>query len=165
MRFSFLDKTEKAKWMPKLFDLLHENMQEITPSDLPYEQQFAAWSAAVSPALEREPRKILMCFDDGELVGFLQYYINDRLLMVEELQLKRELQRTNALYAFCKYLLSALPHDLQIIEAYADRRNQASIRLMNRLGMFPCEEKSETTFVHLRGSASRVYHFFRRDTV
>ena len=102
-----------------------------------------------------------MCFHDDQLAGFIQYYIRDGMLMVEELQLSRALHRTGAFYAFCKFLLSVLPHDLERIEAYADRRNRDSIRLMERLGMGLCDDDPLSPFVHMRGSAQRVYSFFR----
>ena len=36
--FSWLNKQEKALWLPKLFDLLYDNMSVIAPSGLTYEQ-------------------------------------------------------------------------------------------------------------------------------
>ena len=36
IRLTVLKKEEKATWLPQLFDLLYENMQEIAPGELPY---------------------------------------------------------------------------------------------------------------------------------
>lgn len=159
--FSYLNKAEKALWLPRLFDLLHENMERIAPSELPREQEKAQWLSQVGPALEKAPRQIILCFVKGELAGYIQYYIREHMLMVEELQLKGQFQRTALLYGLCKHLLSVLPGDLKTVEAYADKRNLASIRMMEKLGMTPCEAEN-SPFVHMRGSAERIYGFFRR---
>lgn len=156
MTFCYLDKSEKDYWLPQLFDLLYENMKAIAPSGLSYQQEKREWLEAVSPALEKPPRQIILCFVAGELAGYMQYYIRDKLLMVEEIQLKKKYHRTLLFYRFCKYLMSVMPCDLQTIEAYADKRNRNSIRLMEKLGMQPCEPDADSPFIHMRGSAERV---------
>lgn len=162
MRFYYLNKGEKDIWLPRLFELLYENMHSIAPSGLSYEQEKAQWLAVVSPAMEKAPRQIIMCFVDGELAGYMQYYIRQQMLMVEEIQLKKKYHRTLLFYKLCKYLMTVLPDHLQTIEAYADRRNGASIRLMEKLGMRSCEQESESPFVHMRGPAERVYRLFQQ---
>lgn len=92
----------------------------------------------------------------------MQYYIRERMLMVEEIQLKREFHRTFLFYKFCKHLLSVMPDDLQTIEAYADKRNLNSIRLMEKLGMQPCELESDSPFVHMHVPAEKVYLLFKQ---
>lgn len=159
--FVHLDKKEKELWLPQLFALLHENMQSIAPSGLTYEEEQAQWLTAVSPALEKAPRQILLCFAGGRLAGFMQYYIRQHLLMVEELQIKKEFQRTFLFCRLCKHLLSVLPGDLQTVEAFADKRNTNSIRLMKRLGMEPCPQEPDSPFIHMRGQAGSMYCFFK----
>ena len=62
MRFCYLDKTEKDQWLPRLLDLLYENMRSIAPSGLTYQQEKDQFLAAVSPALDKAPRQIILCF-------------------------------------------------------------------------------------------------------
>lgn len=159
--FCYLDKSQKDYWLPHLFDLLYENMRSISPSGMSYEQDRNQWLAAVSPALEKAPRQIIMCFAGTELAGFMQYYIRDQLLMVEEIQLKKEYHRTMIFYRFCKHLISVIPDNLQTVEAYADKRNLNSIRLMEKLGMQILEEDPVSPFVHMHGEAGRICRFFR----
>ncbi len=64
-----------------------------------------------------------MCFICGELAGYIQDYTKEQMLMVEEIQLKKQYQRTPLFYTFCKYLTSVIPDNLQPVEAYADRRS------------------------------------------
>lgn len=160
--FSYLNKQEKEQWLPQLFDLLYENMQDIAPSGQSYEQEKSEWLAAVSPALEKASRQIIMCFVGGELAGYIQYYTRQQMLMVEEVQLKKKYHGTFLFYNFCKYLKSIIPNDLQAVEAYADKRNSNSIRLMKKMGMQICKSDTDSPFVHMRGSAESIYLLFSR---
>ena len=150
--FMQLNKSEKEKWLPKLFDLLYDNMRLIAPSNLSYEQEKAIWLSKVSPALDKDPRQIILGFVDDDLSGYIQYYTRDQLLMVEEIQIKRDYQRTFLFYHFCKYLSQLLPDNIQFIEAYADKRNLNSQHIMKKLGMKVLEEKEETPLVHFSGT-------------
>lgn len=153
--FQYLDKKEKAVWLPRLFDLYYENMHTVAPTGLSCEEEKELWLAEVSPALDKAPRQIVLYLVRGELAGYLQYYIRDGMLMVEELQLKADLWQTTAFYSFCRYLLSVLPGDLRRVEAYAHKPNLRSLRLMERLGMKAVQE-DEAPFVHMAGDAGQI---------
>ena len=160
--FSFLDKSQKNYWLPKLFDLLYENMLDITPDDQPYEAQKTQWLEEVSPALDKAPRQMILCLEDGNLVGYIQYYIRDQMLMVEEFQLKRIYQRTLLFYRFVQYLISVMPRNLQRIEAYAHKRNGYSVFLMGKLGMRQCEDACTSPFIHMAGNLANIRLWSRR---
>ncbi len=148
--FSYLDKSQKDQWLPILFDLLYENMSVIAPSEEPYEAQKEEWFGNVSPALDKAPRQIILCFADGKFAGYVQYYTRDDLLMVEELQIQKAYQRTTLFAALWKHLRVLLPDSIHYIEAYADPRNTNSLTIMKKLGMEPMEF-GNPAFVHLRG--------------
>jgi len=156
--FTYLNKNEKEKFLPKLFDLLHNNMREIAPSELSYELEKKQWLDNVSPALDKPARQIILCFDNYRLIGYIQYYINNTLLMIEELQLKKEYHCTLTFYRFCKYFIGTLPADIKYVEAFAERRNSQSQKLMQKLGMELINSSSE--FVHLRGDANELIKKF-----
>lgn len=154
--FSYLDKSDKRNLLPILFDILYNNMKVIAPSDLGYEEEFAQWVSRVSPALERSARQVIVCHNGKNIVGFLQYYINRELLMIEEVQLERSYQRTMTFYRLCKYLKEMIPGNVQQIEAFAHRQNINSISLMNHLGMASIDDDGNSPFLHLRGCANAV---------
>lgn len=158
--FTYLDKNIKEKVLPKLFDLFYENMRRITPTDLTYEQEKAHWLGNVSPALDKSARQIIMCFADNRLIGYIQYYISDKLLMIEELQLKKEYHCTLTFYRFCKYFINILPADIEYVEAFADKRNSDSQKLMQKLGMKFIDSNSD--FIHLRGNAYKIISKFTK---
>ena len=153
-RFTYLNKQEKEHWLPKLFDLLYENMQSIASSGLSYQEEKRQWMEAVSPALEKAPRQIILCFAEEELAGYVQFYTRDNLLMVEEVQIAKAYHRSFVFYRLCRFLLEELPPEITVVEAYAEKRNLHSQRIMRKLGIEIVEE--EGIFVHLRGDGKKI---------
>ena len=159
MRLCYLDKAEKELWLHRLFDLYYENMSIIAPSGMDYETERAEWLANVSPALEKEPRKVLLALDGDILAGFAMFYTRNDLLMVEEVQISSEYQGGMLFLRLCRKLLADLPEEIRTVEAFAHRQNDRSRRLMERLGMEELPE--DFPFVHLRGKAEKIIGYFR----
>lgn len=157
--FSQLNKLEKDLWLPKLFDLLYSNMASFMGD---YATEKELWLSNVSPALDKDPRQIILCLAGNEPVGFLQYYKRDTLLMVEEVQIKEEYQNTFLFYRLCRHLMHCLTEGITTIEAFAEVRNLKSQKLMGKLGMEIIDANPESPFVHLRGSAATVMKHFLR---
>lgn len=149
-RFCFLDKQRVGDTLPALFDILYENMEQIAPFGKPYGDAKAEWLGQVAPAMAKEKRQIILMHDGDALVGYAQYYTNDRLLMIEEIQLVRSFQRTRLLSEFLKFMKAVLKDKPEYIEAYADKRNVNSMRLMESLGMKIIG--TDGGFYHYRGS-------------
>lgn len=158
MTVCVLDKKDKELWLHQMFDLLYENMREIAPSGIPYEQERQEFVANVGLALEKAPRQVLLAIEDGILVGYIQYYTRGALLMVEEMQIRREHRGSLLFLRLCRHLLDALPAEIKTVEAYADPRNEKSRRMMARVGMEELAE--EGPYVHLRGDAEKLRRKF-----
>ena len=88
MQIAFLDKSQKDRVLPALFALFYENMQPIVSFGRSYAAEEALWLQEVSPALDKAPRQIVLCWDGDRIAGYVQYYVREHMLMVEELQLK-----------------------------------------------------------------------------
>lgn len=159
LRFAYLDKAEKEAWLPRLFDLLYENMKTVAPG-LPYEEEKRLWLSNVSPALEKAPRQMILCFAGEELAGFAQFYTRGELLMVEEVQIAKPYHRSFLFYRLCRFLLEQLPTEIGTVEAYAEKRNRHSLRIMGKLGMEVIGE--EGPFAHLRGDAQLIREKFAK---
>lgn len=154
---SFMNKAQKDLWLPKMFDLLYENMQAIAPNNLPYAQQKAQFVNEVSPALEKAPRQVILCVQENTLVGFLQYYIREELLVIEEIQLRKEFQGTLTFYHLCKFLATSLPEEIAFLEAYTHNSNHRSQKLLQKLGL---SSMQDGLFLHFRGSSQKAKQFF-----
>lgn len=153
MKLCFLNKPEKAIWLPRMFELLYENMEEIASSGLSVEQEREQFLSNVGPALEKMPRQVILATDNDHLVGYVQYYTRGDLLMVEEIQIRRG-YRGLLFLQLCRFLMDVLPVEIKTVEAYADPRNERSRRLMAKLGMEELPE--EGNYVHLRGEAESI---------
>lgn len=154
MKLRYLDKAEKELWLPRLFDLFYENMSVIAPSGIAYDAERAEWLDNVGPALDKAPRRVLLALDGERLAGFAMFYTRADLLMVEEVQLRREYQGGLLFLRLCRKLLAELPPEIRTVEAYAHRSNDRSRKLMARLEMAELPEASP--FVHLRGDAEAI---------
>lgn len=152
----FLDKETEMHLLEQLFALLYENMHLITPSGLSYDAEKQLWLSEVVPAMAKPPRQIVLLFDEGKLAGYLQYYINNGLFMVEEIQLRRDCRISTLFVSLWKFMSRVIPEDTRIIEAYADPRNHLSRKLMQKLGMEPVEDCSCTHLLHFRGSLEKI---------
>ena len=160
--FTHINKSEKDAFLPLLFDIFYNNTTELAPSEKSYDSQRDEWLSEVSPALDKEPRKVMLCYCEGEIAGFLMYYTRGELLMVEELQLKKKFQRTRVFYTLCKHFISILPCEITTVEAYALKNNLNSQEIMKYLGMEFVPRENEFPLVHLRGSAQKIKERFCR---
>ena len=160
-RFSFLNKAKARDVLPLLFDILHENMDKIAPSGRTYEAEREVWLGAVAPALTKAPRQIVLMHDGEILAGFLQYYVNNGIFMVEEIQLKPVYQRTRLLYELCRFLTDVIPSDTQYIEAFVHEKNVNSQKLQRSLGMAHVDTKGNGT-LHFRGDCQKLFKRFQR---
>ena len=147
--FKFLEKSNVGEFLPVLFDILYENMEKITPFGKSYEDAKTEWLGQVAPAMKKDRRQIVLMYDGKILAGYAQYYTNDTLLMIEEIQLKPKYQRTMLLHQFCKFMKSIVPSEIAYIEAYADKINTNSQKLMEALGMKIINDGGK--YYHFRG--------------
>lgn len=148
----FLNKETELDLLEPLFDLLYENMAEIAPSGLSYEAEKQQFLSSVRPAMERAPRQIVLMYDGNTLAGYLQYYVNNGIFMVEEIQIRRGFRSTVLFAQLWKFMVGVIPADTQYIEAYADKRNLPSRRLIAKLGMNAVGDPPDGTCLHFRGS-------------
>lgn len=160
-RFSFLNKAKARDVLPLLFDILHANMDKIAPSGRTYEAEREEWLGAVTPALAKAPRQIVLMHDGEILAGFLQYYVNNGIFMVEEIQLKPVYQRTRLLYELCRFLTDVIPSDTQYIEAFVHEKNINSQKLQLSLGMAHVGTKGNG-ILHFRGDCPKLLKRFQR---
>jgi len=156
VKFCYLDNKEKEHWLPLLFDILYDNMRTIAPSKKSYDEEKGKWLLEVSPALDKAPRRIILAFSEDELVGYVQYYTCNDLLMIEEIQIIKKYQRTRLFYQMCKNLEQILPDDIEYVEAYADKRNVNSQLIMKNCEMQEIEGNMDSPFVHFRGSVQSI---------
>ena len=149
--FAYADKKRLSELMPRLFDILHKNMNEIAPTGNSYEDDYHEWYENVYPAMQKAPRQMVIMRQGDALVGFFQYYVNDGRFVMEEIQLQREIQGKGVFEAFFQWLLPRLPRDVKTVEAYAQRNNLKSQGILNHLGLERIDVDETVLFFHYRG--------------
>jgi len=149
--FKYADKSNIEELLPKLYDILHTNMSHITPTGNTYETDRRLWLENVAPAMKKEQRQIILMYVDEELAGFFQYYINNDLFMMEEIQIKARYHGTGLLRQFFAWLVKELPADLKYVEAYSHKRNVKSQAILEYLGLSKIGENKQDTLLHYRG--------------
>lgn len=153
-----LNKQEKEQYLPILFDILYENMVCLASMNGTYAQERDAWIDCISEALEKPQRRIWLCQTQSTVVGFVQYYIRDTLLVIEELQIASAYRRTLLFPYFCRQFAKALPEGIESVEAYAIAQNVDSLNLMAKLGMR--KVGMDGPFLHLRGDFDEIQKHF-----
>lgn len=157
LSFQYANKNELAATLPMCFALLHANMNIIVPTGNSYEKDFDDWYSEVYPAMQKEPRQIVLLYDGDVLIGYFQYYVSRGTLMMEEIQLRKEYQGSGVFRAFYSWLLNELPKDLERVEAYAHKRNTKSQGILEHLGLLRCGENKNGNSYFYRGSYSSLF--------
>lgn len=151
MKIKELDKSRKDEVLPVLFGILHANMSKIAPTDNSYEKDLSFWLSCVSSELEKEPRRILLIYDGDEIAGFFQYFVNNGLFMMEEIQLRDRYKGTGVFGELYAYLTRIIPEDTEFVEAYANKSNHKSIAVLTHLGLEIIGENKNGISYHFRG--------------
>ncbi|MBE6626125.1 MAG: hypothetical protein E7628_02940 [Ruminococcaceae bacterium] len=154
-RFEYADKNQIDDLLPSLFDILYANMREITPSGKSREEEFNGWFSEVYPAMQKAPRQIVLMLDGDKIIGYFQYYTRDALLMMEEIQIKKEYHGSGIFGKFYSWLVRELPDNLETVEAFADRRNTKSRSILNHLGLIEISTE-ENGLLHFRGEYDNI---------
>ena len=152
----YLDKGNELGMLEELFDLYFENMNAIATEEAPYEAQKREWVACIGDALTKDPRQILLIYAEGKLAGFCMYYINKGILMIEELQLRSEYQRTAVLLPLYRHFRKRREL-IEFVECFAHKQNSHSRKLIGKWGMEPVGQTPDGGIIHFKGPADRVF--------
>lgn len=157
-QFTFLNKTTAAEILPELFDILADNMSKIAPIGNNYEEDQRRWLSAISDAIQKEPRQIILIWHGSSLVGFFMYYISvsGETFMMEEIQCKPEYHGTGVFRQLYHFMFSHIPDTVTTVEAFANKQNTKSQGILCHLGL-TCigKNKTERTY-HYRGAYQKM---------
>lgn len=149
--FRYLDKKSADKFLPTLFKILHSNMSVIAPTGNSYDEDFNLWHGAVLTELEKDARQIILIYDDSEIVGYFQYYINASTFMMEDIQFCKEYKGKGVFQKLYAYLYEVIPRKIRFVEAYASKMNFKSQGVLHHLGLEVIGENKNGLSYHFRG--------------
>lgn len=148
--FRFYNKTQSKEILPQMFDILYSNMSRIAPTGNSYDKDKQLWLSFMESA-PAENQQIILMYVDDILAGYFQYSINKDTIVIEEIEIKPEHQRTALFYRFFKYAVSIAPKDIFYAEAYINKYNSNSKTIAGKLGMQIIGENQNGSSWHLRG--------------
>lgn len=149
--FDILPKNETGNVLPSLFRILHSNISMIAPTGNSYKEDYLLWSGAVALALEKDARQIILMYDDTEIIGYFQYYVNATTFMMEEIQFIKEYHGTGLFQRLYSYLFEIIPQETPYVEAYAHKQNQKSQSILKHLGLQIIGENKNGNSYHFCG--------------
>lgn len=148
--FRFYDKTQSKEILPQMYDILHSNMSRIAPTGNSYDEDKQLWLSFMKSS-PSDGQQIILMYVDEILAGYFQYSINKDTMVIEEIEIKPDHQRTALFYRFFKYAVSIAPKDTLYVEAYINKNNSNSQTIAGKLGMRIIEENKNGSSWHLRG--------------
>lgn len=149
MEFVFMENGRFGEYAPVLYDILSANMSAVVPGVMDYE----AWRNAVGDGMQRPQRRIVLIMDSETVAGFFQYYVNNDVFMMEEIQLRGDYRHTRQLFRrLYAFLMPHIPDDITAVEAYTDPRNARSAAILEHIGLARLGD--EGGFVKYRGDMS-----------
>lgn len=154
--FHRLPKNDAEDILSVLFKILHSNMSVIAPTGNDYEKDYRIWIKAVSNGLKQDERQIILIYDDAEIIGYFQYYVNSSTFMMEEIQFKKEYQGTGIFRLLYSYLFEIILQETLYVEAYAHKQNSKSQNILKHLGLQIVGESRNGNSYHFRGDCRNV---------
>lgn len=162
IHIGLMPKEDKEKLLLILFDIYYQNTSSITHLNSTHPSLKSEWTCEVSFALDKPQRNIIIARDGDNIVGFAMLYTNGDLLMVEEIQIVKDYQRTRLLFDLCRFICDFASPNILRIEAYAIKSNSISIALMHSLGFLIVDESNDSKFLHLAADAEPLRRRFTK---
>ena len=149
--FKYADKQNIEEILPGLFDILYSNMIIIAPTGNTYEDDLNEWLSNIIPAMQKEPRQIVLMFVDNKLIGYFQYYIFSASFMMEEIQIQKDYQSTGLFRLFFSWLIKKMPKNIKYVEAYSNKSNYKSQGILEHLGLIKSGENKNGNSFYYKG--------------
>ena len=165
VEFCCLARTEFNKYASTLFALLYDNMNRIAPTGNSREEDFQCWSEAVEEGLRSEKRHIVIISDHDSqaVIGFFQYYINECVFVMEEIQIKESYQgKYNIFRDLYGFVFEQIKEDICFVEAYANKQNIKSLGILEKMGLSTIGENRNGISYHLRGTYTDLMMWYNK---
>ena len=162
--FRYLQKEEFNKYAAALFNILYDNMQLIAPTGKTYEDDYLFWCEIMREEIRNDRRHIILAIEEDiqTIVGFFQYVTNEDILVMEQIQIIPTYQGEKGVFrGFYDFLLSKLKDIPIYVEANADKRNQKSMGILNKLGLSVIGENKTRISFRFRGEYGELLKWYK----
>ena len=162
--FYFLKQDDFKQYAGGLFSILYENMSQIAPTGNSRVEDFSFWYDANKDELTNENRHIIVSTqkETNEIVGYFQYSVQNKVLLMEEIQIKKSYQgKYNIFERIYELVFDNLKEDIDVVEAYANKKNTKSIGILGKLGLSIVGENKRGTSYHFRGTYADLLSWYK----
>ena len=149
--FRILEKNEADNILPVLFQILHANMSVIAPTGNDYQYDLRCWLDAVAPAIQDETYRIILIYDNTEIVGYFEYSLHLSTFLMCEIQFQKNYQGKGLFRRLYSYLFEIIPQDTLWVEAYSHKQNHKAHGIFKHLGLKIIGENKNGITYHFRG--------------
>ena len=160
LSFEYVNKPDFSAVAGDVFDILADNMTVIAPTGNTREDDYSCWYGCVSDGLKRDERQIILIKDNGNIIGFFQYYTNENTFMMEEIQFKSEYQGKGVFRALYGFVIPHIRDDIEFVEAYASISNSKSIGILEKFGLINTGLNKNGRSYHFKGRYSGLIKWF-----
>lgn len=148
--FRYFDREQPEKILSQMFDVLFTNMSAIAPTGNSYHDDKQIWMSYMTSEMGKRHQIILM-YTDETLAGYFQYCVTEDTVLIEEIEILPEYQRTFLFYYFFKQIRGEIPDNIRYVEAYINKANWNSMKIAKKLGMEIIGENRTGKSWHYRG--------------
>ncbi len=130
------------------------------------EEDFLFWSRSMKEELKKESRHIVIDTkkDTQEIVGYLQYSVQEDVFLMEEIEIKALYQgKYNVFKSLCGFVFDNMREEAVFVEAYANKKNAKSIGILVRLGLSIVGETKRGTSYRFRSTYADLLNWYRAD--
>ena len=106
--------------------------------------------------MTKDARQIVLMYSHDDLAGFFQYYVSDKTLMMEEIQISKQYQGTGIFASFYTWLVTHLPQTPEYVEAFSEADNHRSQQILIHLGLKKIGSVQDGTFYHYKGNYKNI---------
>ena len=162
--FHFLKQDDFEQYNNGLFSILYENMSQIAPTGNSREEDFLFWYDANKDGLKNENRHIIIGIqkEKNEIVSYFQYSVQNSVFLMEEIQIKKSYQgKYNIFERIFELVFDNMKEDVDVVEAYANKKNTKSIGILGKLGLSIVGENKRGTTYHFRGSYTNLLNWYK----
>ena len=162
--FRFLRQDEFKQYADSLFSILYDNMSQVAPTGNEREEDFLFWFDTNKEILKNENRHIIISVqkETNEIVGYFQYTVQNRVFLMEEIQIKKSHQgKYNIFERIYELLFASMREEVDVVETYANKNNTKSIAILHKLGLSIVGENKRGTSYHFRGAYADLLNWYK----
>ena len=164
IEFRRLKQDEFQQYAESMFSILYENMCQIVPVESSREEDYTLWFESNQENLKKENHHIIVGFqrETHELIGYFQYSVQKNVFLMEEIQISSPYQGKHGVFKkIYGVVLETMPENIDVVEAYANKKNTKSIGILEKLGLTITGENKRGTSYRFRGTYADLVNWYK----